>query len=100
MAILDVIKMVKRTAFRTATAGRVILGTMQIKLIQALVYWVKDHPKRDLDVTADMWTSDVMIAILQHKEAELNFEKVWMWILSIPVSAKLMPDGMPGRSRS
>ena len=29
-----------------------------------------------MDVTADMWTPDVMIATLQHKEAELNFEKV------------------------
>jgi hypothetical protein len=72
----DVTEMAKRMASRTAAVGRVILGTMQIKRIQALVYWVKDHHKRDLDVTADMWTPAVMMATLQRKEAELNFEKV------------------------
>jgi hypothetical protein len=72
----DVTEMAKPMASRTATVGRVILGTMQIRRIQALVYWVKDHHKRDLDVTAEMWTLDVMIATLQRKEAELNFEKV------------------------
>jgi hypothetical protein len=42
------------------------------------VYWVKDHHKRDLDVAADMWTPDVMMATLQRKEAELNIEKVYV----------------------
>jgi len=34
----DVTEMAKRMASRTAAVGRVILGTMQIKKIQALVY--------------------------------------------------------------
>ena len=37
----DVTEMAKRMASRTANVGRVILGTMQIKRIQALVFWVK-----------------------------------------------------------
>ena len=52
----DVTEMAKRMAARTANAGRVILGTMQIKKIQALVYWVKDHHKRNLDVDPHAWT--------------------------------------------
>jgi hypothetical protein len=40
----DVTEMAKRMASRSnAAAGRVILGTMQIKRLQALVYWVKDR---------------------------------------------------------
>ena len=43
-------ELAKRMASRsTAATGRVILGTMQIKRLQALVYWVKDHEKRGLN---------------------------------------------------
>ncbi len=39
----DITEMAKRMASRpSVAAGRVILGTMQIKKLQALVYWVKD----------------------------------------------------------
>jgi hypothetical protein len=72
----DVTEMAKRMASRTAAVGRVILGTMQIKKIQALVYWVKDHHRRNLDVDPDMWTEEEVIETIQRKEAEHNFEKV------------------------
>jgi hypothetical protein len=39
----DVTEMAKRMAARPSAAGRVILGTMQFKRLQALVYWVKDQ---------------------------------------------------------
>ena len=43
----DVTEMAKRMASRwNAAAGRVILGTMQVKRLPALVYWVKDYDKR------------------------------------------------------
>ena len=42
----DVTEMAKRMAARPSAAGRVILGMMQIKRLQALVYWVKNHDKR------------------------------------------------------
>jgi hypothetical protein len=73
----DVTEMAKRMASRSSVAaGRVILGTMQIKKIQALVYWVKDHHKRNLDVDPDMWTQEEVNHAIQRKEAEHNFEKI------------------------
>ena len=60
----------------TTAVGRVILGTIQIEKIQALVFWVKDHHRRNLDVEQEMWTEDELIEMIQHKEAEYNFEKV------------------------
>jgi hypothetical protein len=72
----DVTEVAKRMAARTANVGRAILGTIQIKKIQALVYWVKDHHKRNLDVDPHAWTEMEVMATMQRKEAEQNFEKV------------------------
>ena len=63
-------------ASRTAAAGCVILRTMQIKKIQALVFWVKDHHKRNLKVDPEMWTAEEVTATIQRKEAKQNFEKI------------------------
>jgi hypothetical protein len=68
--------MAKQMASRTAAVGCIILGTMQIKKIQALVYWMKDHHRRNLDVDPEMWTEEEMFDTIQHKEAKHNFEKV------------------------
>ena len=70
----DVIEMAKRMASRTV--NRVIIGTMQIKRIQALVYWVKDHQKRNLEVDPDMWTEEEVNLTMLRKESEQNFEKI------------------------
>ena len=72
----DVTEMAKRMASRPANAGKVILGTMQIKRLQALVYWVKDHEKRQITLDADLWTPEELKATIARKEAEHNFEKV------------------------
>jgi hypothetical protein len=72
----DVTEMAKRMASRAAAAGCVILGTIQIKRIQALVFWVNDHHKRNLDVDPETWTEEEMFNTTQRKEAEHNFEKV------------------------
>ena len=47
----DVIDMAKRLSSRTNNNGRVSLGTVHIKKIQALVWWINDHQKfgQDLD---------------------------------------------------
>ena len=64
-------------ASRTAATGRVILGTMQIKRIQALVFWVKDHTTRGLPVIPEMWDKDAMIRAMDRKEqADTNFQKI------------------------
>lgn len=73
----DVTEMAKRMASRSSVAtGRVILGTMQIKKIQALVFWVKDHHKRNLIVNPDEWTTEEMTNTMQRKEAEHNFANI------------------------
>ena len=94
----DVTEMAKRMASRgSVAAGRVILGTMQIKKIQALVYWVKDHHKRNLDVDPEMWTEDEVVNTIQRKEAEEhNFEKVDVDLID-PGRCQLTLAGMPGR---
>ena len=43
-----------------AAAGRVILGTLQIKRLQALVFWVKDYDKRGMETALELWMEDVM----------------------------------------
>jgi hypothetical protein len=66
----DVSAMAKRMASCMAAAGCVILGTMQITKIQASVFWVKDHHKRNLEVDPEMWTAEEVGATIQRKEAE------------------------------
>ncbi len=56
----DITEMAKRIATRpNAAAGRFILRTMQIKRLLALVFWVKDHDKRNLQAVPEMWTQEV-----------------------------------------
>ena len=72
----DVTEMAKRMAARPTAAGRVILGTMQIKQIQALVHWVKDYDKCGLVPEPDMWTGETMLEAMERKEAEQNYGKI------------------------
>jgi hypothetical protein len=73
----NITEMAKRMASRPhAAAGRVILRTMLIKRLQALVYWVRDHDKRGLQVVPEMWTPEVMLAAMARKESEHNLDKV------------------------
>ena len=58
-----------------AAAGRLILGKMQIKRLQVLVYWVKDNDKRGLQAVPEMWTQEVMIAGMTRKESDHNLDK-------------------------
>ena len=73
----DVTEMAKRMASRpNAAAGREILGTMQIKRLQALVYWVKDYDRRELEAGPELWTTEVMNAAMERKESEYNYGNV------------------------
>jgi hypothetical protein len=72
----DISEMAKRMASRSIAAGRVILGTMHIKRIQALVYWVKDHDRRGLVADPESWDEDAMTEAMERKEAEHNFDKI------------------------
>ena len=73
----DVTEMAKRMAARSSAAtGRVILGTMQIKRLQALVYWVKDNTNRGIEIDPDMWTAEEMARAMDRKESEYNYGKI------------------------
>ena len=72
----NVTEMVKRMASRPAAAGRVILGTIQIKRIQALVYWVKDQVRKGMTPEPEMWTAEAMAHAMERKEAEHNYGKI------------------------
>ena len=71
----DVTEMAKRMASRSVNGGRVILGTMHIKKIQALVFWVKDLAKRGITPDPDEWDVDEMAKAMEMKEASVNFDK-------------------------
>jgi hypothetical protein len=69
--------MAKRMALRpNVAAGRVILGTMHIKRLQALVYWVKDYDKRGMQAALEMWTTEEMNTAMERKESEYNYGKL------------------------
>jgi hypothetical protein len=73
----DLMEMAKRMASRpNAAAGRLILGRMQIKRLQTLVYWVKDHDKCSLQAVPELWTQEVMLAAMARKESNHNLDKV------------------------
>jgi hypothetical protein len=58
-----------------AAAGRLILGTMQSKRLQASAYWVKDHDKCVLQAVPEMWTQEVKLATIKRKESDHNLDK-------------------------
>ena len=67
----------KRMASRpNAAADRVILGTLQIKRLQALVFWVKDYDKRGMEAAPELRTEEVMSNAMIRKEAEYNYGKI------------------------
>jgi hypothetical protein len=53
----DVSDMAKRLASRTQAEGRVYLGTVVVKRLQTLVWWVRDHQKQDSLLTWRTLTS-------------------------------------------
>jgi hypothetical protein len=77
----DVTEMAKRMASRPIATGRVILGTMHIKRIQALVFWVKDHDRRGLVAEPELWDEDAMVDAMERKEAEHNYGKIDVGII-------------------
>jgi len=45
LMINDMLEMVKHLASHTEAAGHVYVGTIQVKKLQAIFYWVHDHQK-------------------------------------------------------
>ena len=65
----DVLEMAKRLASR-ATNARVMLGTVQIKRLQALVWWARDHQRRGLALVANNFDVAAMNAGMTSKSVE------------------------------
>ena len=64
---MDVTEMAKRMASRTQAEGRVLLGTVIIKRLQTLVWWIRDHQKRGLPLNADEFTAETMASAAEMK---------------------------------
>ena len=63
----DVSDMAKRMASFMLAKGRVLLGTVVVKRLQTLVWWVRDHQKCGLDINAADFTTEVMNEAAQMK---------------------------------
>ncbi len=85
----DVLEMAKRLSTRAANNGRVLLGTVQIKRLQALVWWVRDHQRRGLALTAANFTVAVMNTSMTSKNVD---KELGHWDASIKDLMKFNPD--------
>ncbi|KAI2507509.1 hypothetical protein MHU86_6897 [Fragilaria crotonensis] len=89
----DITEMAKCMALQPSVAAwRVILGTMQIKKLQALVYWVKDNDGRGMQASPELWTMDKMNKAMERNESEYNYGKID--VLDIINPAWQVPDGL------
>jgi len=61
----DVYEMVKRMGSRTAAAGRVYVGTLQVVKLQALCYWVRDQQKHGQHLDHNDWDNDVVTLTIE-----------------------------------
>jgi hypothetical protein len=61
----DMFEMVKRLGNGTVAAGRVNVGAIQVKKLQALCYWVCDQQKHGQGITQDDWDDDTVIAMIK-----------------------------------
>ena len=70
----DVVDMAKRLAGRPA-ATRVNLGTVQIKALQALVWWIHDRQTHGQALVGAEWTQAALTAARQSKRIDKEREK-------------------------
>jgi hypothetical protein len=61
----DVYEMVKQMGSRTAAAGRVYVGTLQVKKLQALCYWVRDQQKHGQALDHEDWDNEMMASTIE-----------------------------------
>jgi hypothetical protein len=66
----DVFEMVKCLGNRMVAAGRVNVGVIQVKKIQALCYWVRDQQKHGQGITQDDWDNDTVMATIKKMHIE------------------------------
>jgi hypothetical protein len=61
----DVFEMVKHLGNCTVAAGRVNVGAIQVKKLQALCYWVRDQQKHGQGITQDDSDYDTVMATIE-----------------------------------
>jgi hypothetical protein len=61
----DVFEMVKHLGNGTVAAGRVNVGAIQVKKLQALCYWVRDQQKHGQGITQDDWDDNTVMATIE-----------------------------------
>ena len=66
----NVIEMAKRLSIQTMNDGRVNLGTVHIKKIQALVWWINDRQKLGQDLDPNKFNQATMLAAMQSTRIE------------------------------
>jgi hypothetical protein len=66
----DVFEMVKHFGDRTVAAGRVNVGAIQVKKLQALCYWVCDQQKHGQGVTQGDWDDNTVMATIEKMHIE------------------------------
>ena len=60
----DVVDMAKRLSSRTMNDGRVNLGTVHIKHLQALVWWINDRQKFGQDLDPNKFDQATMLVAM------------------------------------
>jgi hypothetical protein len=86
----DVNEMAKCSMSRTVMDGHVIMGTVAIKQIQGLVFWIKDHRFHGLPITAEAFTVEEMENAMTNKEYRKEMAQAME--LSVKDLGKFNPD--------
>ena len=73
---MDVAEMAKRMASQMQAEGRVLLGTVIIKCLQTLIWWVRYHQKRNLPLVAAQFNAEALSQAFEMRtlEKELSNE--------------------------
>jgi hypothetical protein len=66
----DMFEMVKCLGNRMVAAGRVNVGAIQVKKLQALCYWVRDQQKHGQGITQDDWDNDTVMVTIEKMRIE------------------------------
>lgn len=71
----DIPDMAKRLIGLRANQGQARIGQLQIRYLEALVYWTKDKKRRGQPVVADDWTVEVRNTCLEKLDLEEQVEE-------------------------
>jgi hypothetical protein len=66
----DMFEMDKHLGNCMVAAGRVNIGAIQVKKMQALCYWVHDQQKHGQGITQDDWSDNTVMAMIEKMRIE------------------------------